>query len=183
MRRQILVLLGAAAFTFGTAANAAVTVDDTSFEATDGPDTTGTTTTIGYTDTDLDNPSFSEFLTFTNDLAGVYSLTLSTSSLSVDFTSAILTLTSDGSTVATLTSGFDNGTTEFWQVSDVNLGSGQYTLTITGDNNDTGALEGSITINANAVPEPATWAMMLLGFGAVGFSMRRRRRPALVQIA
>ena len=69
MRRQILVLLGAAAFTFGTAANAAVTVDDTSFEATDGPDTTGTTTTIGYTDTDLDNPSFSEFLTFTNDLA------------------------------------------------------------------------------------------------------------------
>mgnify|MGYP002780877905 CR=1 FL=1 len=27
----------------------------------------------------------------------------------------------------------------------------------------------------NAVPEPGTWAMMLLGFGAVGFAMRRRR--------
>jgi serralysin len=26
-----------------------------------------------------------------------------------------------------------------------------------------------------AVPEPATWAMMLLGFGAVGYSMRRRK--------
>ncbi len=26
-----------------------------------------------------------------------------------------------------------------------------------------------------AVPEPATWAMMLLGFGAIGFGMRRRR--------
>lgn len=25
-----------------------------------------------------------------------------------------------------------------------------------------------------AVPEPATWAMMLMGFGAVGFAMRRR---------
>ncbi len=26
-----------------------------------------------------------------------------------------------------------------------------------------------------AVPEPSTWAMMLLGFGALGFAMRRRR--------
>lgn len=28
----------------------------------------------------------------------------------------------------------------------------------------------------SAVPEPATWAMMLFGFGAVGYSMRSRRR-------
>jgi len=34
-----------------------------------------------------------------------------------------------------------------------------------------------------AVPEPATWGMMLLGFGAVGFAMRRRRTPALAQVA
>jgi hypothetical protein len=35
------------------------------------------------------------------------------------------------------------------------------------------------------VPEPATWAMMLLGFGAIGMTMRRsrRRNPALAQIA
>jgi hypothetical protein len=33
---------------------------------------------------------------------------------------------------------------------------------------------GSLTISAG-VPEPATWAVMLLGFGAVGASMRRRR--------
>lgn len=29
-----------------------------------------------------------------------------------------------------------------------------------------------------AVPEPATWAMMLVGFGAAGFSLRRRRAQA-----
>lgn len=27
-----------------------------------------------------------------------------------------------------------------------------------------------------AVPEPASWAMMLLGFGGIGFAMRRRRK-------
>jgi PEP-CTERM motif-containing protein len=32
----------------------------------------------------------------------------------------------------------------------------------------------NITIT-QAVPEPATWAMMLLGFGAIGFAMRRRK--------
>jgi hypothetical protein len=35
----------------------------------------------------------------------------------------------------------------------------------------------------NAVPEPNTWAMMLLGFGAAGYAMRRRRNRAVVQIA
>jgi hypothetical protein len=35
-----------------------------------------------------------------------------------------------------------------------------------------------------AVPEPATWAMMLMGFGATGFAMRRRRRGnGLAQVA
>ncbi|MEO7551026.1 MAG: PEPxxWA-CTERM sorting domain-containing protein [Croceibacterium sp.] len=38
------------------------------------------------------------------------------------------------------------------------------------------------TVNAPAVPEPATWAMMLLGFGFVGSAMRsvRRQRTATV---
>ena len=33
-----------------------------------------------------------------------------------------------------------------------------------------------------SVPEPATWAMMLMGFGAAGTAMRRRRK-AIAQIA
>lgn len=32
------------------------------------------------------------------------------------------------------------------------------------------------TLSGSAVPEPDTWAMMLVGFGAVGAAMRRRRR-------
>lgn len=33
------------------------------------------------------------------------------------------------------------------------------------------------TVTPPAVPEPATWAMMILGFGAIGASMRRRKTP------
>ncbi len=33
---------------------------------------------------------------------------------------------------------------------------------------------------AGVVPEPASWALMIIGFGAVGTSMRRRRRSAVV---
>jgi hypothetical protein len=36
---------------------------------------------------------------------------------------------------------------------------------------------------AGAVPEPATWAMMLLGFGAVGLVARQRRRTGIARAA
>lgn len=38
-------------------------------------------------------------------------------------------------------------------------------------------------LNLSAVPEPATWAMMLVGFGAIGFAARRSRKVALAQLA
>ena len=40
----------------------------------------------------------------------------------------------------------------------------------------------SVTVHA-AVPEPATWAMMLIGFGAAGVSLRRRRQVGVMQAA
>ena len=35
----------------------------------------------------------------------------------------------------------------------------------------------------NEVPEPATWGMMLMGFGAAGFAIRRRRKVSITQVA
>ena len=34
-----------------------------------------------------------------------------------------------------------------------------------------------------AVPEPSTWAMMLVGFGAIGFAARRRRAKVAIRAA
>ena len=41
------------------------------------------------------------------------------------------------------------------------------------------------TGDPGSVPEPGTWAMMLMGFGAAGYAMRRRRRDGskLAQVA
>lgn len=35
--------------------------------------------------------------------------------------------------------------------------------------------QGAFTINAAGVPEPATWSLMIVGFGGVAGTMRRRR--------
>lgn len=39
------------------------------------------------------------------------------------------------------------------------------------------------TIGSGAVPEPSTWAMMILGFGAVGATLRRRQQTARIAFA
>jgi len=39
--------------------------------------------------------------------------------------------------------------------------------------------QGAFTLNTSSVPEPATWGLMILGFGAVGAAMRRRRSATL----
>lgn len=41
----------------------------------------------------------------------------------------------------------------------------------------------TFSLNAGAVPEPATWAMFILGFGAVGGVMRRKVRNSEVRFA
>lgn len=183
MRKLVLGLVGATALALGSAANAAVVIDSSTM-VTSGPTTAANVTTIGFTEANLSSPTFTENLVFTNSLAGLYSITLTTSSPAVDFTSAFLTATGGPFNLVEID---DNGISEFWRLANpITLDPGQYTLTINGNNSGVGSLGGSITIrSAVAVPEAGTWAMMLVGFGAAGFALRRsrRRRPDLLQIA
>ena len=45
--------------------------------------------------------------------------------------------------------------------------------------NNTGGVSLSIELIQAAVPEPASWAMMLVGFGMAGGALRRRKRQTL----
>ncbi|WP_428333165.1 PEPxxWA-CTERM sorting domain-containing protein [Novosphingobium sp.] len=56
--------------------------------------------------------------------------------------------------------------------------SGENTLSFVTNNNGGGAagLNVDFTSATAAVPEPATWAMMLVGFGMIGMTVRSRRR-------
>lgn len=44
---------------------------------------------------------------------------------------------------------------------------------------NSGDNSGQISFNISAVPEPATWAMMLMGFGMIGFGLRTSRTKSV----
>ena len=59
------------------------------------------------------------------------------------------------------------------------LAAGLYNLFVAGVSNDSGnAYSGTVTLSA--VPEPATWALFILGFGGLGYAMRRRNAKVTV---
>jgi hypothetical protein len=60
-------------------------------------------------------------------------------------------------------------------------GDALFTADILSLNGLTGVVGGGI---ASAVPEPSTWAMMILGFAGIGFmAYRRRSRTAMLRVA
>lgn len=74
-----------------------------------------------------------------------------------------------------------NSVTAFWLI---DLGS-TTTNTITLSNGQGSSNAQIFATGVSPVPEPATWAMMLFGFGAMGASLRRsrRRKGHILQIA
>ncbi|MCA1654319.1 MAG: FxDxF family PEP-CTERM protein [Sphingomicrobium sp.] len=95
----------------------------------------------------------------------------------IDFTSATL----NGAALTFIPSGQN----EFGFVNNVNLvTSGLNSLIVNGNAGTpalgaNGSFSGVLSFAPGGVPEPGTWAMMLVGFGAVGYGMRRRRSASM----
>ena len=72
-----------------------------------------------------------------------------------------------------------NDPNKFWLIGEF---AREYNLTQFGHPGGTGGSRWSTWvagINVAAVPEPASWAMMIAGFGMVGFAMRRSEKVKL----
>ena len=182
MRKLLIGMAGATALALSSAANATITINSSTGLAT-APSVVNTATqsTVGLTANQTVNGTWSASVDFTNDLSGIYSLLIGTSTPGSTITGFMLQNSAQTTTYFTYSgSPFTNNT--------FNLGSlaaGDYLFTFNGNNTSTegGVTSANLTFSVAAVPEPATWALMLLGFAGVGFAMRRSRKPALAQLA
>jgi hypothetical protein len=208
MRKLVLGLLGASALAISSAASAVVimpgapavgdqTQGTTVFATTPlviAPTYTGPiSATIGHTG--IPTGDFTDVFTFRigpgtpDPLAGTQigsgSGSVITSVALADF---LGTLDTDITSVV-----FNNGVTDFFASLVLRDANGVTCTTrdtdpavgTCGVSRGNGSYGGNLTFTPNsAVPEPATWAMMLLGFAGIGFQLRRKRSNAtLAQFA
>lgn len=189
MRKLLNSIAAVAMLALGSTANAAVVITSPSPAIYTPPATggflgivnpsAGATSATVTPFTDVFNFSIAGSPGSTNSQVGTILLN---GSQNINFTS----ITLDGNPF-TLTSAL--GAAEQWSCcgpggqGSLLLSVGSHNITLVG--NLIGANPGSYsgTINVQPVPEPATWAMMLLGFAGIGMTIRRRRQPILAQFA
>lgn len=138
------------------------------------------------TDPSMTGTNFSDIFTFNTTGMNAISGQISTHSLTdlmgnvvedLDFTS----ITLDGVSLADHSSSDAN---ENWSLASSPLGAGQHTLVVNynidvASSANLAAYSGDLFLAGSAVPEPASWAMMLGGFGIVGAGMRSRQRKTV----
>ena len=174
MNKIVLTLTALAVATLGTAAQA-VTIVNT------GPVITANSGTYSAKLTGMSG-AFTDMISFwaptgfnlqSADITSNY--TGSNKKANIDFTSVLLNGVAFG-TIST-------GQSEIRSIFDQPLLTGWNTITVKGFTGvgakiSDAAFTGTLSFG-NAVPEPATWALMLLGIGGIGAGMRRRNVSAL----
>lgn len=183
MRKIGKLAVGAIALATASISNAAIivngstNVDTSTLLANNTKDPLQDTLTWGQ---DLTSAgTFTGSVDFSNNLSGLYSIIVSSSTPGATITAVTLSGIL-GTTGSFSTTGSSNSLTLLVPFT----GAGDYRVSFGGSAPANGAaVTGNLTFQLVPVPEPATWALMLLGFAGIGVAMRRRRRPVLEQIA
>jgi hypothetical protein len=119
----------------------------------------------------ISTPNFVDVFDFSWPAVGTTSVTFSTigfGTTDITFTSATL----NGETIDLS----PDGVFEFGSLFGLETAAGPQQLIITGTSGGAGSYSGTLSFDLAAlVPEPASWAMMITGFGGVGVLIRRRR--------
>ena len=192
MRKLMIALAGATALTAASAANAAVTIGSTG--GNNGTTTAVVTDAVAnpnkveFDTTNAAAGSVTSFFNFFSDSAstGVFSVTTATNPFS---TVSLLQLFTGGSaTVAgTTLANSATGSGPSLSLNSSLLPNTWYTFQYTANLATAGNISGPASFYTTAaVPEPASWALMLLGFGGMGMALRRGRRrgnKTLMQVA
>jgi opacity protein-like surface antigen len=123
---------------------------------------------------------FSQTFDFTttgdNDASSfVGTIALASGGKNIDFSAIDL----DGTFNFVKTSGADLN--EQWELATAFLSAGTHAIHVYGDvlttsANDAASYSGTLNLSPAAVPEPATWGLMIMGFGGMGAVLRRRRQ-------
>lgn len=151
-------------------------VGSANFKATAGPNGTFAG---AFFNTGIAAGAFTDTFTFTLPADGFGSGTVTTSANflgnanDLDFTSVLI----NGMAAELFVAGSGVFESAFRNL--VPITAGQLnTITVTGFSRGNGAYGGQASFEPLAVPEPATWALMLAGFAMTGYALRRRRRIA-----
>ena len=183
MRKVVLGLTAATALAGASAANAAISIGATSGSdiIVGTPDNTTIPNKVTFDTTTNTSGAVSPWFEFSNDQTGSYTFALITSTTGATVTLEQL-LAGGGSSIIDSITGSGNALT---LNTDTLMAGATYRFLYTFS---AGTGGGTVSGNASflqsaAVPEPATWALMLMGFGGIGLAMRRRRRPVLAQVA
>ena len=131
--------------------------------------------------------NFTDTLAFTIAKAGDFASTLTSATIKIgsvsdlDFRSVTLSGPNGTSPFSLITNGGPDN--EDRASVETSLTPGNYVLTVMGYSRGRGQYAGNVAFDVGAVPEPATWGMMILGMGMVGGGLRRRRSKQVAALA